>query len=87
MKAFSFGAREHSIIQCAYTVDEIQVGMRPYTDLLHIRPWFLIGPFVPAKGRYRGAVTQLGLSLAVAFAVAVLRVLGRSASVSGRGVQ
>jgi hypothetical protein len=83
MKAFSFGAREHSIIQCAYTVDEIQVGMRPYTDLLHIRPWFLIGPFVPAKGRYRGAVTQLGLSLAVA----VLRVLRRSASVSGRGVQ
>ena len=50
MQKFSFGARDNSIIQFAYTVDDIQEGMRRYTDLLRIGPWFLIGPFVPAKG-------------------------------------
>jgi hypothetical protein len=68
MERYSFGAPDRSIIQFAYTVDDIQAGMRRYTDLLHIGPWFLIGPFVPAKGIYRGAVTKMNLSLAVAFA-------------------
>ena len=68
MQKFSFGARDNSIIQFAYTVDDIQEGMRRYTDLLRIGPWFLIGPFVPAKGVYRGAVTTMRISLAVAFA-------------------
>jgi hypothetical protein len=68
MQRFSFGARDNSIIQFAYTVDDIQSGMRRYTDLLGIGPWFLIGPFVPAKGIYRGAVTTMTISLAVAFA-------------------
>jgi hypothetical protein len=67
MHRFSFGAREKSIIQCAYTVDDIQAGMRHYTELLHIGPWFLIGPFVPAKGVYRGAATSMKISLSVAF--------------------
>ena len=68
MQTFSFGARDNSIIQFAYTVHDIQEGMRRYTDLLRIGPWFLIGPFVPAKGVYRGAVTTMRISLAVAFA-------------------
>ncbi len=68
MDRFSFGPREKSIIQFAYTVDDIQEGMRRYTDLLQIGPWFLIGPFVPAKGVYRGALTKMRISLAVAFA-------------------
>jgi hypothetical protein len=72
MERFSFGAREKSIIQVAYTVDDVQEGMRRYTDLLHIGPWFLIGPFVPAKGFYRGAVTTMNISLAVAFAGEVM---------------
>jgi Glyoxalase/Bleomycin resistance protein/Dioxygenase superfamily len=67
MQKYSFGARDNSIIQFAYTVDDIQEGMRRYTDLLSIGPWFLIGPFVPAKGVYRGAVTTMRISLAVAF--------------------
>ena len=67
MERYSFGAPDRSIIQFAYTVADIQEGMRRYTDLLHIGPWFLIGPFVPAKGVYRGAVTKMNLSLAVAF--------------------
>jgi hypothetical protein len=68
MERLSFGAREKSIIQFAYTVDDIQTGMHRYTELLQIGPWFLIGPFVPAKGLYRGAVTKMSISLAVAFA-------------------
>ena len=68
MDKFSFGARQGSIIQCAYTVEDIDEAMRCFTDLLNIGPWFLIGPFVPAKGFYRGAVTRMNISLAVAFA-------------------
>ncbi len=68
MTTFSFGARDNSVIQFAYTVDDIQKGMRRYTELLRIGPWFLIGPFVPTKGVYRGAVTKMSISLAVAFA-------------------
>jgi hypothetical protein len=43
MQTFSFGARDNSTIQFAYTVDDIHEGMRRYTDLLRIGPWFLIG--------------------------------------------
>jgi Glyoxalase/Bleomycin resistance protein/Dioxygenase superfamily len=68
MERFSFGAVDNSIIQFAYTVDDIDEGMLHYAELLHIGPWFLIGPFVPAKGLYRGAVTKMKISLAVAFA-------------------
>ena len=67
MERYSFGAADQSIIQYAYTVDDIQEGMRHYTERLRIGPWFLIGPFVPAKGVYRGAATKINLSLAVAF--------------------
>jgi len=72
MERFSFGATEKSIIQFAYTVDDIEKAMLRYTELLHIGPWFLIGPFVPAKGVYRHAVTKMKISLAVAFAGEVM---------------
>ena len=68
MDRFSFGPRDNSIIQIAYTVADIQEGMRRYTDLLHIGPWFLVGPFVPPEGVYRGAITRMKVSLALAFA-------------------
>ena len=72
MAYFSFGQREGSIIQVAYTVADIDAGMRQYSELLHIGPWFLVGPFVPAKGIYRGAPTCMSISLAVAFAGEVM---------------
>ena len=53
---------------CLDTVADIQKEMRRYSNLLGIGPWFLVGPFVPAKGVYRGAKTKMRLSLAVAFA-------------------
>lgn len=67
MDRFSFGARDNSIIQIAYTVPDIQEGMRHYSDLLHVGPWFLVGPFVPPKGIYRGAPTEMRVSLGIAF--------------------
>jgi hypothetical protein len=67
MDTFSFGPRDNSIIQIAYTVADIEEGMRRYTELLHVGPWFLIGPFVPPKGRYRGATTKAQFSLALGY--------------------
>jgi len=72
METLSFGPREHSIIQVAYTVADIEKEMRRYSELLGIGPWFLVGPFVPSKGVYRGAQTKMQLSLAVAFAGEVM---------------
>lgn len=69
---FSFGQRDDSIIQIAYTVPDIAAGMRRYSELLHVGPWFLVGPFVPAKGVYRGTPTTMEISLAVAFAGQVM---------------
>jgi hypothetical protein len=67
MDKFSFGPRDNTIIQIAYTVADIEQGMRQYGELLRVGPWFLIGPFVPPKGRYRGAVTKARFSLALAY--------------------
>jgi len=68
MDRFSFGPRNNGIIQIAYSVADIEEGMRHYGELLHIGPWFLIGPFVPPKGVYRGAPTKMQVSLALAYA-------------------
>jgi Glyoxalase/Bleomycin resistance protein/Dioxygenase superfamily len=68
MDRFSFGPPYNGVIQIAYTVTDIQAAMRHYTELLHIGPWFLIGPFVPLKGVYRGTPTRMHVSLGLAFA-------------------
>jgi Glyoxalase/Bleomycin resistance protein/Dioxygenase superfamily len=67
MDTFSFGPRDGGIIQIAYSVPDIEEGMRHYSELLHVGPWFLIGPFVPPKGVYRGAPTKARFSLALAY--------------------
>src|ERR1700677_701506 len=67
MDKFSFGSRDNSIIQLGYSVADIEKGMRHYGELLHVGPWFLIGPFVPPKGRYRGTPTKAHFSLALAY--------------------
>jgi hypothetical protein len=72
MARFSFGQRENSVIQVAYTVADIETGMRRYSENLRIGPWFLVGPFVPTKGVYRGAATHMRISIAVAFAGEVM---------------
>lgn len=67
MDNFRFGPRDNDIMQIAYTVADIEQGMRHYGELLHVGPWFLIGPFTPPKGRYRGAPTRMRVSLALAY--------------------
>ena len=67
MDRFRFGPTDNSIIQIAYSVADIEAGMRQYTELLNVGPWFLIGPFVPPKGVYRGATTKMQVSLALAY--------------------
>lgn len=41
--------------------------MRSYVERLKIGPWFVTGPFVPKAKCYRGAPTDMRLTLAVAF--------------------
>jgi Glyoxalase/Bleomycin resistance protein/Dioxygenase superfamily len=67
MDNFSFGPPDNSIIQIAYSVADIEAEMRRYSELLHVGPWFLIGPFVPPKGRYRGTPTKAHFSLGLAY--------------------
>jgi Glyoxalase/Bleomycin resistance protein/Dioxygenase superfamily len=68
MDHFSFGPRDGAIIQIAYSVADIQTEMRRYSELLHVGPWFLVGPFVPPKGVYRGQATTMQVSLGFAYA-------------------
>jgi len=67
MDHFSFGPRDGAIIQAAYSVADIQAEMRRYSELLHVGPWFLVGPFVPPKGLYRGQPTTMQVSLGFAY--------------------
>ncbi len=67
MDKFSFGPSDNAINQVAYTVADIEQGMRQYGELLRVGPWCLIGPFVPPKGRYRGAVAKANFSLALVY--------------------
>ena len=67
MNRFSFGPRDNGIIQIAYTVADIQKAMRHYSERLNVGPWFLVGPFVPPKGVYRGVTTTMQVSLGLAF--------------------
>ncbi len=67
MDRLSFGPPDNGIIQVAYSVADIKEGMRHYGELLHVGPWFLVGPFVPPKGVYRGKPTKMHVSLGLAF--------------------
>jgi glyoxalase/bleomycin resistance protein/dioxygenase superfamily protein len=61
---------EHKIgkvVQYAYTVPDLDVAMRRYTEVLHVGPWFRRGPFIPDRALYRGGRSAAELSLARAF--------------------
>lgn len=55
------------ISQFAYTVADIQAGMRDFTARLGIGPWFVTGPFSPKQARYRGQPTDMSITLAVGY--------------------
>jgi hypothetical protein len=68
MPMLNFGQPANGVIQTAYVVEDIARAMRDFTQRLGVGPWFVSGPFVPAKGLYRGQPTDMRLTLAVAFA-------------------
>ncbi len=64
----SFGQPVGTIMQVAYIVADIEQSMRDFQAKLKVGPWFVWGPFTPSEGRYRGAPTDISLTLALAFA-------------------
>lgn len=56
-----------SIIQVAYTVEDIKTSMQDFSDRLGLGPWYISGPFVPPEGMYRGKPTNMEITLAIAF--------------------
>ena len=67
MPLSNFGQPAGGVIQVAFVVEDIARAMRDFTDRLKVGPWFVSGPFVPARGVYRGAPTAMRLTLAVGF--------------------
>ena len=63
----TFGPPVGAIVQYAYVVEDIDRSIAYFIDRLHVGPWFVRGPFVPAVARYRGEPTSPEVSLARAF--------------------
>ncbi|WP_342364052.1 VOC family protein [Terrarubrum flagellatum] len=70
--AFGFGQPVGAVVQYAYTVPDIASGMKLYSKLLGVGPWFVTGPFRPREARYRGSSTEIELTLAIGFAGRVM---------------
>jgi hypothetical protein len=68
MRELGFGQIAGGIVQCAYTVSDIDKAMRDFTSRLSVAPWFVLGPFTAPEGQYRGRPTDLNLTLAIGFA-------------------
>lgn len=56
-----------TIIQQAFTVEDIESSIHTYVELHGVGPWFVRGPFVPTAAQYRGRPSQPRLTLARAF--------------------
>ena len=63
----AFDGPRGAIIQVAYTTADIARAMQAYGEALRLAPWFVRGPFQPAKALYRGRPTPLSVTLAIAF--------------------
>jgi len=66
-QALTLEHKAGAVIQYAYTVQDLDLAMRHYTDVLHVGPWFKRGPFTPGQALYRGERNTAELSLARAF--------------------
>jgi len=64
----AWGAPLGSIVQYAYFVEEMEAAIGEWVERLGVGPWFAIGPFTPATGRYRGEPTEAVFTIAQAFA-------------------
>jgi hypothetical protein len=55
------------ILQVAYTVPDVEQAALAYAQRLRIGPWFVRGPLQSAKSRYRGAPTDLSVTIALSY--------------------
>lgn len=62
-----YGQPLGAVVQYAYVVEDIESAILHYVGVLGIGPWYVLGPFVPAKGLYRGKPTEVEVTLAMAF--------------------
>lgn len=67
MALMGTGQPHGSIVQIAYVVEDIETSIKNYVDRMGVGPWFIAGPFHPAKPLYRGKPVVPHVSLAVAY--------------------
>jgi hypothetical protein len=67
MRLLGFGQPVGSVIQSAYTAEDIQTSMKDFTARLGAGPWFVSDPFRPPEGLHRGTPTEFQITLAIAF--------------------
>jgi hypothetical protein len=68
MRELKFGQTVGGIIQCSYTVADIDKAMKDFSSRLSVAPWFVLGPFTAPEAKYRGQPSELRLVLALGFA-------------------
>ena len=56
-----------SIAQIAYVVADIETAVEAYVARMRVGPWFVVGPFHPAKPVYRGKAIVPHVSIALAY--------------------
>lgn len=67
MTQTGYGQPLGAVCQYAYIVEDIHQAMKDYGAVLNVGPWFLVGPFTPPAGLYRGQPTKMELMLANGF--------------------
>ena len=67
MSELPWGGTLGTIVQHAYFVEDMEAAIGEWVERLGVGPWFAIGPFTPATGRYRGEPTEAIFTIAQAF--------------------
>jgi hypothetical protein len=68
VKTFGFGQPHDGIIQQAYVVRDLAAGMKEWTELLGIGPWFVLRRFAGLNPLFRGKPAIARADVAFAFA-------------------
>ena len=68
MTELAWGQPLGSIVQYAYFVEDTEAAIGEWVERLNVGPWYVIGPFTPATGRYRGEPTDAVFTISQAFA-------------------
>lgn len=66
MALLGTGQAYGGIAQTAYVVEDVDAAMTAYVERMRVGPWFVAGPFHPAKPVYRGRPIVPHLTLAFA---------------------